>query len=150
MTTGVSLLPCFVVMRITPFAPCEPYIAVAEASLRISIEAISCGEIEARGLDAVIFELPDDVPEPIGSLSVSVSIIFPSTTYSGWLSPRRDDVPRIWMLTAPPGAELPVVTCTPAALPSSIWSNDIERALSSASGVTEVSDPVRSLFFIVP
>ena len=120
--------------------------AVAEASLRISMLAISFGLMEVR---AFWLSCPVD---PIG-LDTSWDAGFrmiPSTTYSGSLEPLKELVPRILMLTAPPGALVPVVTCTPAARPCSNLSKEVDWAACTSSILTEETEPVMSLFLTVP
>ncbi|MNY17560.1 hypothetical protein D3C86_1508820 [compost metagenome] len=67
---------------ITPFAPLAPYIAVADASFKISIDSISAGFI------ALLFASSNGKP---------------STTYSGELSCVMDPAPRITILLTSPG-----------------------------------------------
>ena len=76
---GTPVLPLFVVINTTPFAPREPYIAVADASFKISIPAMSVGLIKLSGLPP---SLPKSPPLPPG-LAEPPDKGTPSTTKSG-------------------------------------------------------------------
>ena len=53
--------PDFVVIKITPFAPLEPYIAVADASFKIVIFSMSLGLIRDNGLILYPFLVEDSL-----------------------------------------------------------------------------------------
>ncbi|MNR63583.1 hypothetical protein D3C85_1859370 [compost metagenome] len=59
-------VPFLVVIKTTPFAPLEPYMAVASASFKISILSILSGLILLSGL-ASVGKPVVVVKEPIGS-----------------------------------------------------------------------------------
>ena len=96
--------------------------AVAEASLRISILAISCGLIPRSPFDSS--SISPLMSEPVGASDMMI----PSTTYSGSLDPLREVTPLILIDTPAPGAALFDTTSTPAAAPVSIWSSDVVLA----------------------
>src|SRR5574344_976406 len=65
---GLPFLPFFVVMSITPLAPRAPYMAAAEASLRICIDSISVGLIWLTSLTIIpssTYKGPTVLKEPI-------------------------------------------------------------------------------------
>src|SRR5512133_2480874 len=139
--------PCLVVIRITPFAPREPYIAVAEASLRMSIFAMSLELMKFIGLRAL--ELP------IFGRSPSAVVLppergTPSTTIRGSLPALTEELPRIRIEELAPGSPLLFVTITPAALP---WINCealLIAPLLNSSDLMLFTDPVISFFRTVP
>ena len=92
-----------VVTIITPLAPRDPYIAVAEASFKTTILSISLGLIKFNGFL--------DPPTPPSFNGI------PSTTKRGLLDRLNDPLPRILIICPSPGAPLPEVTETPAILP---------------------------------
>src|SRR5262245_45211622 len=75
----------FVVIRITPFAPLEPYIAVASASFKTSMLSISLGFIVLNGLNGA--PAADGRGEKLEIKGT------PSTMYNGSLP--------LWMLFCP-------------------------------------------------
>ena len=96
-TLGFPFLPCLVVTSTTPFAPRAPYMEVAEASFKISIDSISLGLILVKGLRAGFFKVP--------VLNVFASLITgtPSITYKGSLFPLIELVPLIRIEVPAPG-----------------------------------------------
>src|SRR5690606_6409034 len=91
--------------------------AVAEASLRILMLSISLGFKKFNGFLAELEPAPK--LEPPAETSSPESGI-PSTTKSGLLLERTEEVPRILTLIPAPGAPLLWVICTPAVCP---WIN---------------------------
>ena len=77
------------VIRTTPLAPREPYIAVADASFKISID--SFGFKDDKGLNTAELN-PFGSPTPVPA---SLDIGAPSMTYNGSLSELIEPVPRI-------------------------------------------------------
>ena len=75
------VLPFLVVIKTTPFAALDPYIAVAEASFKILIASISAGFIAFNGLL--------DPPTPPESKGI------PSTTYKGLEFKFKEPIPLI-------------------------------------------------------
>src|SRR5690606_17738160 len=124
-TIGFPILPFFVVIMITPFAPREPYIAVAEASFRISIDSTSSG---AGGV------LPGK----------------PSTTYRGSELALMEVPPRTRTRGARPGSPLILDTDTPGARPCNACAVPANGKALIFSDPTEETEPVKSLFFWVP
>ncbi len=107
----MSVLPAcprFVVTIITPFAPRVPYMAVAEASFKISIDSISEGFILSSGLSDGPVTAPTLVPGTIKT---------PSITYRGSLLPFMEFVPLILIEEGAPGCPELILTTTPAAFP---------------------------------
>ena len=84
-------------------------------------------------------ELPSVLPE----------IATPSITYRGSL-PFKELIPRILTEIPPPGAPEFCVTETPAARPCKAWSKEVTTDFFSSSPVTETTEPVKSLRFMVP
>ena len=80
---------------ITPLAPLDPYIAVAEASLRTSIDSISPGA------------------NKLGAVEIGI----PSTTYNGSFPALIERVPRIRIDGVDPGVQLVFCINTPGTLP---------------------------------
>ena len=99
--------------------------AVEEASFKISMEAISAGLIS--------FKLP----------FISGN---PSTTYNGSFPDCMEPAPRIRNMGDSPGALL-VNTATPGARPCNDSSGLFEVTAVISAALTEVTEPVRSLFF---
>ncbi len=98
---------------------------MAEASLRISIEAISPG-------------------------GGGVAPGNPSTTYNGSLPALIEVPPRIRIRGSAPGSPLLLVTVTPAARPcSACVAPRVGNSLSSAAETDDI-EPVTSLFFWTP
>src|SRR5690606_39255398 len=88
--------PGLVLLNTTPFAPLDPYMAVAEASFKTSLLSIS-----------VLVRMVGLFPK-IGK---------PSTTSRGSLLPWIELDPLIRTFNPAPGAPVVGVTCTPAARP---------------------------------
>ena len=101
-------------IKITPFAPLAPYIAVAAASFSTSILSISLGLIK-------LSELCDSPLPSIPCASVRGSTGIPSNTYKGWVPPKMELVPLIEIPDPPPGSELSETT-SPETCPCSILS----------------------------
>ena len=131
-----SPLPFLVVIKITPFAPLEPYIAVAEASLRTTKEAISLGLINDSGLAA-----PAIPPLSKGT---------PSTTIKGSLLALMDVPPLNLMVLPDPGAPSLVFTFSPETLPIINCSGVAIEPLTKFFSPTTTAEPVRSLLRMVP
>src|SRR5690606_8079310 len=74
----------------------------------------------------------------------------PSTTYKGSFPAESDLRPRISILELPPGAALPIVTCTPGAAPRNISLILVVGILLICSVVTDDMAPVISLRFCTP
>ena len=105
VTVGFPFAASFVVMRTTPFAPWDPYIAVADASLRISMEAISSGLRPIRPFTSS--SIPSSPPPRVPTeISPEVFMIIPSTTYKGCELELNELAPRMMTLTPPSGAPL--------------------------------------------
>src|SRR5690606_37874899 len=111
----------FVVIRTTPFAALDPYIAAEEASFKIWISAIS-----------------------LGDKNLMLSTGTPSTTYKGSLLPLKEVVPRIRIDISPPGVPLGCMTDTPAALPCNAWPTLTLGRCSRSSVETEETAVVTS------
>ena len=101
--------------------------AVAEASFKISIEAISSGEISFR-----------------------LSKGKPSTIIKGLFPPATETLPRITILEFPPGRASPRFTCTPAARPLNNSETFVVGSLLASSTSTLTTDPITLLFFWLP
>ena len=103
VTFEIPVVPLLVVIRITPFAPLAPYMAVAEASFKTSIVSMSSGLMKFNGLDS------EPVPaKPTGN---------PSITKSGPVPCRRLPCPRMMIRCPAPGAPLDDVMFTPDIFP---------------------------------
>ena len=100
---SLSPSPFFVVIKITPLAAREPYIAVADASLSTTKEAISLGLIKESGLAA-----PAIPPLSKGT---------PSTTIKGSFDALIEVPPLILKVLPPPGEPSFEVIFNPATLP---------------------------------
>lgn len=138
-------LPCLVVTRTTPLAPREPYIAVADASLRTSMFSMSLGLIIDNGLSTVL------LPEFASLFGVPLaSNGMPSITYSGCVLVLVEFAPRIVILIPAPGAPSLRLTCTPAILPCSPLPKSVGVPRISSSELMEAMAPVRSLLRIFP
>ena len=124
---GRVFSPCFVVIRITPLAEREPYMAADAASFKTSIDSISAGFISSMDSKGT-----------------------PSTMYRGFAPPSNVDVPRIRISAASPGAPDPVVICTPAVCPCNASAIEIAFRCSIVSDDMEAMAPVTSRFFIAP
>ena len=118
--------------------------AVAEASFRISMEAMSFGLRPSREFTPSS-EMLLSLPLVIIVGVEAVVIRTPSTTYSGSLEPFSEVMPRMRMATLPSGTPELLRTWTPAAWPCRSWSRDLLPAASSSAMRTEVTEPVRSL-----
>ena len=103
--------------------------AVAEASLRISIDSISSG---------------------FNTFPIEVSSGKPSTTYRGALLWVTELLPRITMLRSLPGWPSLLVACTPATRPARASSKFDTGAFCMSSTSTLATAPVRSLRVVVP
>ena len=108
-------LPLLVVITITPFAPRAPYAAVADASLRTVILAIS-----------LLFKLANEVSEEpeVAAAWLPLVIGTPSITYNGSFPAVIEERPRILMFATEPGVPEPLVIFKPATLPCSAWSTE--------------------------
>ena len=126
----VPVLARLVVTIITPLAPRDPYIALADASLSTSILTISAGFI--------CFRSP---ASPKGN---------PSTTTRGALDPFNELPPRIRTVDDAPGSCDELTTCKPAARPCSKLSTELAGISCNLSIFTVATEPVRSLFFTLP
>lgn len=116
----------FVVMRITPLAALAPYMAVEEASLRISIFSISL---------ALILRISD--------------VIIPSTIYNGSAPPKTEPTPRILTFGVLPGAPLLMID-TPAALPCIACDAVKTGSCEISEDFIFIDEPVISDFLLVP
>src|SRR5690606_8682107 len=121
--------------------------AVAEASFKTSMEAISDGFKKLNGL------LGPEEPRPRFSELGVVAVLFmgtPSTTNKGELPLRTDPGPLIVMCIAASGAPLEEVTMTPDILPYNNCSGELATPwLKSSLGIDAMA-PVTSSFFLVP
>src|SRR5690606_33245974 len=97
-------LPRLVVTKITPLAPRAPYIAVEEASLSTSMEAISLGFIKSIGVLPLV--------NPVAFRMT------PSITYKGLLDTLTEVLPRIRIFALPPGRPELTETLTPVNRPA--------------------------------
>ncbi len=140
--------PFFVVMRITPLAPREPYMVVAEASFRMSNDSISLGLIKFSGFVAGAPPIPA-AETPSGEV-VDMSSGTPSITYKGCWLERMVLAPRMRICAPAPGSPLFWVICTPAILPCINCSGVAAVVRLKSSSLTEPTAPVRSLFFDTP
>ena len=125
--------------------------AVAEASLSISIDTMSLGLMVDRGETVDTLPLPSASPSPKEEpLAPLPCIITPSITYSGSALALMVACPRTRMLDDVPGAPDVLMAVTPAARPCKVWSKDvtIEPRSFFSSIVTDAPDT--SLFFITP
>ena len=120
--------------------------AAAEASFRISIDAMSFGLMKLRGLPPGI--PPRAFPRPGRALPPSRGT--PSTTKSGWLLERIDALPRTLTVVAPPGAPELLTTWTPATLPWINWSAPVSTPLLKSLAFTCATAPVRSFLRAEP
>ena len=119
-------LPRLVVIITTPLAPREPYIAAAEASFNTS----------NRSTSAMLMAFsPRSVGTPSMTTSGSQLLIEPS--------------PRILMLTLSPGFPASII-CTPEIFPCTAAPMLLTDVLLISLLPSEATEPVRSLFFIVP
>ena len=84
------------------------------------------------------------------SCPASLRTIEPSMTYTGSFDELSELTPRICMLVLEPAAPLFEVIVSPAARPWSIWSIVAALVCSMSSALTETTEPVMSLRFIVP
>ena len=125
-----------VLIKITPLAPLEPYIAVADASFKTVILSISAGLIEFKA-----FLEPPTPPSFNGT---------PSTTINGEFVKDKDPKPRILMAWPSPGAPLPEVTETPASFPDISCSGDKTGPVLKSSDVIRSAAPVRSSLVTEP
>ena len=109
------------VIRITPLAPLDPYIAVADASFRMSKLSIS-------------FMLISFNPPEKG---------IPFNTINGELSPDKERTPRILITElSDPGRVLVVDISTPAARPcKACWKFPLCTSCNS-SALIEITEPV--------
>ena len=123
---NLSFLGVLVVMIMTPFAPAAPYIAVLDAPLRTSIDAMSLG------------------------LSSSYEPSMPSIMNSGLLSPFIERTPRRFMFTPEPASPLDLVMSRPATCPCIASMTLLVGMRTMSSAFTDETAPVRSRFFIVP
>ena len=123
--------------------------AQADASLRTSIETMSLGAMEARGLTLVWPLVPPAQSKPPISLA-ALDICTPSIIYRGSLEELMELAPRIRMEVAAPGAPELEVTCTPAILPWSIWSALVTMDSFIWSFDREATEPVTSVRRCVP
>ncbi|MNX79693.1 hypothetical protein D3C86_1113300 [compost metagenome] len=103
--------------------------AVADASLRISIDSMSCGLMK---------------------LLFGFSIGKPSMTYKGELSCVTDPAPRMVMLMADPGCPSTELTFTPATRPAKASSKDRTGAFCIFSTGALATEPVTSALVVVP
>ena len=104
--------PFLVVITITPGAPAVPYRAVAAEPLSMLILSISSLFKSIKRFEVAV----PAVLEP--EFNVSLFVMIPSITISGWLFPIMDVTPRISILEPPPADPADLVICTPAALPT--------------------------------
>ena len=123
-------LPDLVVIKITPFAPWDPYIAAAEASFRTSIDSIS----EAFNW----FRL---VRDPNG---------IPSRTTNGSLDPVKELAPLSLTLIPPSGSSVFFTILKPVLLPCKRSPTLFTGMVSICSVLIVDTEPVRSLFFTDP
>src|SRR5690606_36012019 len=107
VTFAFPSAPLFVVIKITPFAALEPYIADADPSFNTSKDAISAGLMLASGLEAFTADLSE------------LTTGTPSITISGPAPAVREFTPRIRIMGAAPKIPLGVVIDTPGARPAS-------------------------------
>src|SRR5690606_30780022 len=110
VSRAVPSAPRLVVIKTTPFAAREPYIAVEAAAVSISMEAMSLGLMSANGFNAK-FSVPFSDDSELDSIGT------PSTTNKGLLPELREEFPRTLMVISPPGAPELEVICTPGARP---------------------------------
>lgn len=92
VTRASPVLPRFVVISMTPFAPRAPYNAFEAASFSTVIDSIS---------DVLIAD-------------ISPSYGTPSTTYKGVLLADIEPIPRMRTVASFPGCPVLLVVCTPA------------------------------------
>ena len=128
LTVNLSLPGFLVVTRITPFAPREPYTAVAEASFNTSIEAMSEGLRFCK--------------EPP---------INPSITTSGPVSAVIELIPRTRIVLSCDGSPEPDNTDTPAIRPCNASETfPVGVVFKASDALTDATAPVRSLFLWTP
>ena len=136
LTLISSPFPLLVVIKITPFAPLDPYIAVAEASFKTTNVSISFGLIRFNGL-----------AEPaIPPLSNGT----PSITINGSLLAFIEVPPLILIVLPEPGAPLLELIFTPGTLPITNCSGVVTEPLLKSSLLITAADPVKSLVLAVP
>ena len=112
-----------VVIRITPFAPLEPYNAVAEASFKTETDSIAFGSIEESGFQDSINE----------ALSEPFPTTTPSITYKGFGVPIKELTPLMVTIFEDPGSPLADEKLSPATLPfntSSTEENGVDSKLA--------------------
>ena len=117
--------------------------AVAEASFKMSIEAILLGSNVASGLVALL-PISVDVltPPPVNGK--------PSTTYNGSLLALIEVPPLIRILKAASGPPSERTTCTPAALAAMAPSKEAVLIFSISSDLIVDTAPVKSLRLTEP
>ena len=127
-TVIFSTLPAFVVTTMTPFAPCEPKMAVDAASFSTVSVSMSEG-----------FSTPGSSPT-----------ITPSITHRGEVLPLNVARPRICTAPFEPGWLEPGATYTPEILPFSMFSTLGVVMSASFSCFSVAIAPVRLSFFWTP
>ena len=120
-------LACFVVIKITPFAPRDPYIAVEEASFSTSILSILLGSISRS--------------EPYGT---------PSTNIKGAFDAFKDRFPRMVNEGLAPACPLLTVISIPAIFPCKLSRAFVVGIAVTSSDFILVTDPVKSRFLTLP
>src|SRR5688500_7493718 len=130
---------------ITPLAPRDPKIAVAEAAFYISMEAMCEGLILANGLISEVFPKVEVATSP-----VFTSICTPSITYKGCVPELKEFAPRMLIFTAAPGSPDEEVICTPATLPCNPSMKEMALDCCSSEDFTVATAPVRSDFLCAP
>ncbi len=126
-TEGFPILPRFVLIRITPFAPRTPYTALADASFSMENDSISAGSILFR------------------------SRSMPSTRTKGLLLPLKDEIPRIKKVELSyPGSPVRCAPMTPASCPIKLVL--MERLVPTCNflGSIVVTAPTTETFFCLP
>ena len=120
--------PFLVVIKTTPFAARDPYNAVAVASFKTVIEAISLGSI------------------PLKSASKGI----PSTTYNGERLEYAEPKPRIRILALLPGCPEVDITCTPATSPANALDSSVGFFNEICSPPISVAEPVKERLVAPP
>ena len=106
--------------------------------------SMSCGLIKLSGLELCWLV----VAPLLGVLPVSKGT--PSTIYKGWEDVENELAPRMTILMPPPGAPSLWLTCTPAILPCMPWAISMAPPFIRSLPASELNEPLRSLFFMVP
>ena len=124
LTEGAAIVPRFVLIIMTPFAPRTPYIALAEASFKTEKDSISAGSRS--------FKLRST----------------PSTNTNGEVFPLKEAMPRIQKFELSyPGSPDGCTAITPAKCPAKLLLSEREDPTCNLVGSIVCTEPITESFF---